>query len=99
MQFPRQELPPPLAQCPQPRVDAEVPVGHADQERPLREPHVLVQMVQRVSWKQIGLAIDEEFLQGQIDGTYRAVVVDGTEQVAPHGNEPLQGRKTPFVNR
>ena len=63
VQLPREKLPPPLAQGPQPRVGRAMPIGHADQQRPLGELQVLVEVLQRVAGKEVGLAVDEQFLQ------------------------------------
>ena len=37
---------------------------------------VVVEMVQRVAGKQVGLAVDEQFLQREVDRPHRAMVID-----------------------
>ena len=49
--------------------------------------------------KRSALAVDEQFLQRQVDRPDRAVVIDRAKQVAPHGDEPHQGRKAALVDR
>ena len=93
-----QKFPPAQAQFPQLRIVALGPTGNLHQQRPLRQPPILVEMFQRIAGKQMPLAVEKQFLQPQVDRPHRAMKIDRPKQFRPHRDEPHQGRKPPLVN-
>lgn len=84
-----------LAPC---GVIAGVPTSDIDQQRPLSEVQILIEMIERVAGEQHLAAVGKEIGEGEIDGAHGAVKVDGAKQFATHTDEPHHGIDTAVVN-
>jgi len=48
-------------------------------------------MFERIAGKQVRLALEEEFLQAEVDCSNRAMEIDRPEQFSPDRNKPDEG--------
>ena len=75
-----------------------MPAGHPDQQRPLGELLVVVQVLAGVAREKQALAVEEDVLQGEVDGPDGAMEVDRAEQFGADADETDQGGEAPLVD-
>ena len=75
------------------------PAGDIDQQRPLGEVQVRVEVVERVAGKEVLAAVGEQVLQRQVDGPDGAVEIDGAKQFGPHAHEAHQRVDSAVMDR